>query len=80
MHSLFIRGVSRSAPSCDGTHTYLSISTKPTHLSDHLPYLNMKTAFAVLALVAGASAFNGENARRFRVSHVRVFFVEDGAF
>ena len=40
----------------------------------------MKTAFAVLALVAGASAFNGENARRFRVSHVRVFFVEDGAF
>lgn len=36
-----------------------------THLFNHLLYLNMKTTFAVLALVAGASAFNGKSSRRF---------------
>lgn len=60
----------------------LSISATPTHLFDHLPYLNMKTAFAVLALVAGASAFNGENQRTHEglSCFACVSFVEDGSF
>lgn len=43
-------------------------SLHTAHLFDHHPYLNMKTAFVVLALVAGASAFNGKNERMFRTS------------
>eukprot|EP00903_Cladosiphon_okamuranus_P007894 g7626.t1 len=36
----------------------IKVCTTPIIFFDHLPYLNMKTALAMLAFVAGASAFN----------------------